>query len=458
MTNRTLDELINVCGGRAYNCNSLENLGIFVNNNKEVEKNCVYVAIQGQNYDGNDFAKVACDSGAAMVITEKKPREDLPSLVVSDLSRALIELAHYYRKKELSKVALVTGSVGKTTVKELLASILSVNGNVLKTQGNKNNTLGLPLTVLSNDGGADMAVLEAGISCIGEMDRLSYAACADVVVITNIGSMHAQSFKTLQTTANEKLKSIKYASKDRVCIIPYGEVLLDNVLGAIKVALSDSSADYWAENIVYDDKGSRFDLLRKNGERIKDIYVPICGEHGVIDALFACAAAFAMGADDMAVSKGLYGYKNDQLRQNIFEKNNITVMLDCYNSGPQSLDASINAFLLSCDLRQISKRNLLLGSMLELGQISADEHIKVGKQIAQKDIGRIITFGKEARNIALGALIGGFKGEITCFIEEQKEALEQHLGALSFDGEAVLIKGSRKLKMEELVPFVIKEE
>ena len=447
-----ISDIATLCEGELYNCNADNYIDKIVINDKIVANNCIFAAIKGERFDGNAFAEAAVKKGASLILSEAEPIAALPWLKVKNVREALTEIACFIRKRELSKVIAVTGSVGKTTVKEMIASVLSTEIKVLKTEGNQNNELGLALSVFAHKG-EGTAVLEMGISEIGEMDRLSYVSRPDIAIITGIGSMHGEELKSREITAREKLKCLNYASKSCVCIVPYGEALLEKVNNKITVGVS-KEADVYAENVKIDGRGSSFDAVFGNGERINGIFLPLIGMHAVTDALFSVAAASLMKVSKENILKGLSQYKAPPLRQNIIEENGVTVLLDCYNSGPESLMAALETFMLICRERAFKRRVLILGGMLELGKNSENEHIRLGKAAAEYGIFDLITYGDEARNIALGALIGGNEN-VKCFQDE--DMLVRELDGTDFDGCAVLIKGSRAFKMERLLEYVTKK-
>ena len=458
MTNRTVGEIARVCDGTLYNCSENQIASIFVNNDKCIVDNCCYVAIKGDKYDGADYAENAVKSGAAVVLSERRLVDTMPCIVVKSIDTALLDIAEHFRKKELGKVVAVTGSVGKTTVKELCACVLSTEGSVLKTDGNKNNLLGLPLTVLSNEG-CRTAVLEAGISEVGEMEKLSRVSRPDVAVITNVGVMHAETLKNREITAREKLKIISANPKSCILVAPYGEPLLlsNDAYATVTVGINEDNADYSASGISFDKRGTFFDVSKRGKKEYRGVFVPILGLHGVLDALFAIAVGEILGVCKDKIKKGISEYKAPALRQNIIEKNGITVMCDCYNCGPSSLRASLDAFTLLVNQMARQKRILVLGSMLELGDISESEHIAVGKYLSSLAFDTLITFGNEAKNIALGALIGGME-DVRCYGENERKELQSALRELCKSPCTVLIKGSRRLRMEELLPSVLGED
>lgn len=452
MIERNAYDMEKICGGKLYNAGNDIYVNKVVLNDKEIVENCLFVAVKGAYHDGNDYAEKAIKNGAALILSENDPGTPLPVLKVDNVTDALIKLSHFYRKKERDSVIMVTGSVGKTTVKELIWSIASTEKDVLKSEGNKNNLLGLPLTLLS-DNDTRTVVVEAGISEKGEMERLSYACSPDIVVITSVGINHSATLGTIDEIANEKLKSLKYAQGGAECIIPYGDDKL-KVEGAITVSHDCDQADIYAKNIILTDQGCRFDAVLYQKKLYKDLFVPVVGTIGVADALFAVAVADLLGISEHGIRQGLSLYKSVSLRQNIITENGVTVMLDCYNSSPLSLCASLDAFELLKNGRTLTKSCLILGSMLELGESSQTEHFRIGKKIAESGCNLLVTYGEEAKNFALGALCAGFNGMVASFSESEAEGLRAFLRTLDLKDHAVLIKGSRRLGMEKLLSYV----
>ena len=455
-TERTASELAKICNGRLINCDESIKISIFVNNDKDVVNNCVYVAINGERHNGIDIAEKAVKGGASLILCDEMPKIDLPTLLVGDIYMALADISAYYRKKELASVVAVTGSVGKTTTKELLSSLILQKHKVLKTEGNKNNLLGMPLTVLSNTE-SEIAVLEAGISEIGEMEILSKIASPNVAVITGIGLMHAETLGSRKKIAEEKLKILTHAQSDAVLIIPENEPLLafSGAKNTVTVAIESDTADYSAYNIRFDESGTHFDLKKRGKLYLNGLFVPIIGNHGVYDATLSIAAAELYGIDEKGIRSGLAEYKAAENRQNIIIKNGVIIMADCYNFGPESARASLEAFDMLAKKRGVQKRVLCLGSMLELGMISESEHIALGKAVAGYGFDALITVGELAKNIALGAHIGGMPLEkMYIYSENEREEAGKTLSMLATKGTAVLIKGSRKMKMEEFIPLI----
>ncbi len=450
---RNAKEAAKICGGKIINCTENVFIGNFVNNDKKSDKNCCYVAIDGENHKGIEFADNAIKNGASIILTERPPEKNPPCILVDNINEALFRLATYYRKKERKTVVAVTGSVGKTTVKELCASVLSETQSVLKTEENKNNELGVPLTLL-NDTEAETAVVEVGISRKGEMDVLSAVTAPNIAVITGIGSAHSETLGSKEEIAREKLKILENADKDCTLIIPFDEPILRKYISrSVTVSTKNSEADYYAENIRFTDNGSEFDLLKNGKTIISKLFVPIIGEHGVLDALFACSVGDICGVLPESIKQGLKKYKAQSNRQNIIDINDIILVDDCYNFSPESALAALSATKIIAEKRKATKTVLMLGSMLELGSESENLHIALGKEIAKCDFDILITVGELAKNISLGALCGGMQ-EVYDFSDTERNEAAKTLKKHIVSGAVVLIKGSRKLKMEEFIRVI----
>ena len=452
MAARSVYGIAEVCGGKVFNCENDINITQIVINDKECVTNCCYVAIKGEKHNGSVFINNSVKNGAVAVLADEMQSIELPFILVDNVIEALGKIARYYRDKELETVVAVTGSVGKTTVKEMCAAVLSEKTEVRKTIGNKNNLIGLPLSILSDSKG-EIGVFEAGISEIGEMDRLSRILAPDIAVITNAGGMHGQTLGNKENIAREKLKILTYAKENCTLIVPADEpLLLGKAKNTVTVGFEKPLADYNAVNIRFNENGSVFDIETKSGEVIKDIFVAMLGRHACLDATFAFAVAVRCGLNENEIRNGLKRYKSDGIRQNIIEKNGVTVMVDCYNFGPASAVASLEAFSLMNSFRKPKRSIVMLGSMLELGESAESEHIKVGKLVAKSGVDCLITVGSLAQNIALGALMGGMKRENVYFFNEaQRKEAKAVLDNLCERNCTLLIKGSRKMKMEEFL-------
>ena len=447
-------EIARACDGRLFNCPYDIYINKIVNNDCECEENCCCASIGGEKYIPS-----ARRNGAVIVICEQECDLDMPYISVPSVRKALIDIAAFYRQRNFGKVICVTGSAGKTTVKDLIYSALSDGRRVLKTKGNKNNLLGLPLTVLSAEN-ADIAVLEAGISEKGEMSVISSIARPDIAVITNIGSMHSGGLGGREEIAYEKLKILESASPDCITVIPTDEPLLTySGNRRITVGIGSTNASFNVENIRFSENGSLFDIRKRDSDLIKDMFLPLIGEHFCYDGAVAYAVAELCGASEGEIRRGFSEYKSSMGRQNMIYKDGVLFINDAYNCGPESALASLKAFNNTCMIKGIKHRIAVLGDMLELGVISESMHISLGKAVASSGVDTLIALGEYSQCIAHGAMIGGMdKDEIYAFTNCERDLAARKVMEQAVCGAALLFKGSRRMKMEELIPFDFKEE
>lgn len=461
MSPRSVREITEACGGRLASGDPDAEIRGIVSDHHDVTPNCGFIAIKGKRRDGNDFVRASVASGCALIITET-PSEEYESAAViaaDNVYTAIERSAVYFRQKEINTLIGVTGSVGKTTVRELISSVLSEREAVLTTRDNRNNLLGLCLTLLENDG-ARTAVCELGISERGEMSALSRVSAPDIAVITNIGSMHAQSLGGAAEKAREKLKITEHMRYGGTLVLnaddPYLSVSASERYNIKTVsALGSKDADYRLKDKRLADNGTVFDAERKDGRVFSGLFVPLYGSGGVSDALFALAVADILGSTEKEIRLGLSRYSPCGNRQNIKRIGKVTTVLDCYNSGPESVREAFEVFEAVCALNGIRDKILLLGSMLELGEKSREYHIEIGKRAAYLAPKLILTYGSEAEDIASGAMSGGMKAEnVRSFSACEEEALGKLLCDSLCENSAVLIKGSRKLKTERFVKYI----
>ena len=460
MNQRSVKEIAAVCGGEILSGDPDARIGKIVSNHLDVTPNCGFIAIKGDRSDGNDFVPEAIKNGCRLIITEKELMNTGAAVIkVRSVYIAIERLAVYLREKEINTLIGVTGSVGKTTVRELLASILSERERVLSTRDNRNNLLGLCFTLLENDG-ARTAVCELGISEKGEMSALSRISAPDIAIITNVGCMHAETLGGAEDIAREKLKITEFMRYGGSVITNADEPLLSGCglrQQGLKTAsvLGNESADYMLLDKKTADNGTVFDVRRKDGRVFSGLFVPLYGNGGVYDALLALAAADTLGVGEAEIRKGFSGYAPCGNRQKIKAVGGATVMLDCYNSGPASLAEALEVFCAVCASSGKTERILLLGSMLELGEMSEKCHFEAGKRVCRVAPTLLITFGREAETIARGAVSAGLSPKrVYSFFEGEEQKLGRLLNGAVTPKSAVLIKGSRRLRMERFEAYI----
>ncbi len=348
----------------------------------------------------------------------------------------------------------VSGSVGKTTVKDMLYSILKNKYKVMKTPENQNNLLGVPLTLLSNVD-SDTAVIEAGISVAGEMDKLGQMIQPDVAIITNIENMHACTLGSKENTAKEKLRLLEYLKNGGRAVLLHDEPLLrewkSNSAQITYVSESNRQAHFSLGKCVTSAEGTYFDVMKGDKTLFKDLFVPIVGKHNALCALLAIAAA-EKDASEAEIRKGLSEVETSNLRQKVLKIGERTVLLDAYNAGPKSCAAALDSFDALCRDEQGKKKVIAFGSMLELGEISAEEHYKLGYKTAKYAPDKLIIYGDEAESMVFGAEAGGLtKKQIAYFKTDEKSDAIELFQSESECPSISLLKGSRAMRMEEFV-------
>jgi UDP-N-acetylmuramoyl-tripeptide--D-alanyl-D-alanine ligase len=423
---------------------------------RTLESGDLFVAIKGPSFNGHSYLSDAYEKGCiAAIVEEKKAHLDIPQLVVKDTRIALGLMAEAWRKQFSDlKVVAVTGSCGKTTVKEMLAAILNEVAPTLATQGNFNNDFGVPLTLLRLNSSHRFAVLELGANAMGEIAYTSKLVHPDVALITNAAAVHVEGFGSVSNVAREKAEIYKSLSASGVAVVnaddSNSKLWLDQigqagnkVLVCSENILSEneiSTANLWLENIVPLDLGGyRYDVCSK-ADRIT-IRSALLGFHNVMNALLAIAAAKSLGVTDQAIQAGLEKVQAPPGRLNVYSETALNVLLidDTYNASPHSVNAAIQ--ILS---NYTNEKVLILGNMAELGEKAEEYHHQVGQQAKEEGIDKLLVTGLHAK-----AVVAGFGDQGICF--ESQQALINALPNYLDSGMTVLVKGSRSSHMEKVV-------
>jgi UDP-N-acetylmuramoyl-tripeptide--D-alanyl-D-alanine ligase len=406
----------------------------------------IYLAIKGEQFDGHDFIAQAQQQGAGALIVSKKGDTDLPQLVVKDTRIALAELAGAIRNKLQLKVCAITGSNGKTTVKEMIATILAVNSQVLFTQGNFNNDIGVPLTLLRLKQ-QQYAVIEMGANHRGEIAYTSHYARPDVAVITNVGPAHIEGFGSIEGVANAKAEIIQSLDEDGIAILNaddhfYG---LWKGLAEERKVLSfglKQAADISAENIITQVQDQQFKTcfdLVADGNKVP-VELVLAGEHNVKNALAASAACLALGIDLKQIQTGLKRVKVVNGRLQLFASDSgIKLINDNYNANTASLAVALEV------LKQYpGEKWLALGAFGELGADSERIHSEMGRDIKNAGVQRLFATGAMAENTVQAFGVGAeYFAAQDDLIKSVKEQITPE--------QTLLVKGSRAQKMEVVV-------
>ena len=458
MKNMTLENIEKACGGRyigAEAAKKTEVLGVVIDS-RQVESGYLFVAIPGEKVDGHKFIPDVFAKGAAAVLSEQQLEDPAgPYILVESTTKALRDLAEYYRKSLDIKVVGITGSVGKTSTKEMIASVLSEKYKVLKTEGNYNNEIGLPLTIFKIRAEHEVAVLEMGISEFGEMHRLATMANPDICVITNIGLCHLENLKTRDGILKAKTESFAHLKKDGIAILN-GD---DDKLSTIR-QVGDKEPVFYGmeEKMEYREDakksvyatgvenlglyGMQARIHTPEGER--DVRIPIPGEHNVYNALAATAVGLSLGLSLDQISSGILKAKTIGGRTNLLNTGSMTVIDDCYNANPVSMKASIDV-LATAEGRKIA----VLGDMGELGENEKKLHYEVGEYLAKKEIDVLFCAGELSEEIAKAAQKESKTCEVYYF--KTRDALLEQLLPFLKKGDTVLVKASHFMEYPKIV-------
>lgn len=447
----TLKNIASAVKGELYNAetDSGHEVDGVVIDSRKIAKNYLFVAIKGERADGHDFLRQVFADGAAAAIVEQKPDDDItaPYILVESTTEALRRLAEYYRSVLDIKVVGITGSVGKTSTKEFIASVLSEHYSVLKTAGNFNNEIGLPLTVFNIREEHQVAVLEMGISDFGEMTRLSKIAKPDICVITNIGLCHLENLGTRDGILKAKTEMLANAN-EHFRIVLNGD---DDKLSQLKPFNENEICFYGIghKNRVYADnieslgiEGSQCDIVTPEGSIRVRISVP--GRHMIYNAAAAATVGLIMSLTPDEIKSGIEKLKDVGGRLNIIKNDFLTLIDDCYNANPVSAKASL-------DVLEYGKgrRMAVLGDMFELGVNEKELHRQVGAYLAEKDIEAAVFIGALSKNTYNGAVENGYKGNVWYF--ENIEDFFKKKDDIIKNGDTILVKASHSMHFEKIV-------
>ncbi|MGM9923027.1 MAG: UDP-N-acetylmuramoyl-tripeptide--D-alanyl-D-alanine ligase [Bacillus sp. (in: firmicutes)] len=449
MIKRTLAQIAKMIGLDGFENRNEQITGVEIDSRKVV-KGSLFVPFQGENTDGHAFVESAIANGAVAALWQKdvpNPPENVPILFVDDTLTALQKLAESYLQQVSPKVIGVTGSNGKTTTKDMIASLLSGKYKVHKTNGNYNNHLGLPLTVLGMEEDTEVAVLEMGMSGRGEIELLSKLASPHIAVITNIGESHLLDLGSREGIAEAKLEITTGLREGGVIIYHGDEPLLASKLAESK--WQTRSFGKGTDNTIYplmiESDQERTTFTTNISEEA--LSIPVLGHHNVLNALAAILVARELDVDAKAIAEGLSALKVTNMRMELVEgQKGEKLINDAYNASPTSMKAAID---LVVDLKGFRQKYLVLGDMLELGPDEAAFHRQIGEAIKPGTIDHVFTFGELGMHIAQGAQSVLGEGHVHAFLD--KQALIQQLKSQIQPNDIVLVKASRGMKLEDVV-------
>ncbi len=414
---------------------------------RQLPQGCLFLALRGAKFDGHDFVQQAIEAGAVAAVTDTQIG-DLPCIVVENTGQALLDIGGYYRDLFDIPLVGVTGSVGKTTTKEMIACVLSEKFNTLKTALNFNNEIGMPKTLfgLTKEHGA--AVIEMGMNHFGEISRMSRSAKPTMAVITNIGYSHIEHLGSQEGILKAKLEMLEGMKADAPLIVSADDPMLRDLGQKLErpvltysVTPDHVGVDIYAEDIKEDDGVTTFTI--RHAENSVLAVLPTVGIHNVKNALAAYHVGILAGMTPQEILCGLAKYEPTGNRQNIMEKNGQTVIADCYNASPDSMRAALGVLgNYQCAGRKIA----VLGDMLELGEHSKALHAMVGDMVKNAGIDLLFCYGS-----ASAAIFENAGDSVEKHITEDPETLTAQLRETLQEGDCVLFKASHGMHLEEII-------
>ena len=414
---------------------------------RKVEKDNVFLAIKGANFNGNDFALKALELGASVVIIDevKFNIEDVnvngTVIKVKNTRQALLDLAKFYREKLGLKVIGVTGSTGKTSTKDLIAALLSDKYKVFKTKGNFNNDIGLPLMILELTCDYDVAVLEMGMSSLGEIELLADVARPDIGVITNIGLSHIENLKTQENILKAKMEISTFFNENNVLIVNGEDEFLKNISGKsfkVKKIGYNHEYDVYASNIILREDETKFSAHAFGEEAV--FTLPMAGKHNVLNAMLAIEVAECLGVSFNEMILGLDNLEATSMRLQVIKREGLTIINDCYNASPDSMKSSLDVLSAYKNCRKVA----ILGDMYELGDEAKRAHFQVG-EYARDKVDLLIVIGEHINNFK-----DGFKNDNIIMYNTKEECIKELKSIVKKD-DVVLVKASRGVKLEDVV-------
>ena len=451
MSKITLRQAAKWCGGTVEEKYAdVEFLGAN-NDTRVLQPGQLFIVLQGAR-DGHDFIPTAMEKGAAAVLCSRKVG-DFPAIYVADPRVALGQIAQEELKRIGCRVVAVTGSVGKSTTKEMIATVLESTFKVSKTPANHNNDIGMPMAILAMDADTEVAVLEMGMNHFGEIAYLSHIAKPDVAVIVNIGTMHIEYLGSQEGIRRAKMEIVEGMSPHGLLLLNGDDVMLRNLnqYPAQRITYFGQSEGCDIRGLDVRQKGETLCFRAEAGRLNIAVEMLLEGEHFVNDALAAVSVALKLAVPSERIGESMSKFRNMAGRQEILKLGEYTIIKDCYNAGPESMAAALNVLG-----NRPGRHVAVLGDMLELGDCAQAEHYKIGRIAAEK-AELVFAYGPNAKRIINGTTTGGMPtGQARAY--EDRDALIRDLKQAAKPGDVMLFKGSRGMHMELILEGFLKEE
>lgn len=450
MKNVTVKDIVNACDGILLCGEERAQVRHVSFDSRESKENMLFVPLVGEKTDGHHYIASAFENGATAVFTDRHSLKDIPEelrgyawINVTDTKAALQALARWYRKRLTIPVVGITGSVGKTTTRAMVAEALSGSFSVYQTKGNLNSQIGVPVMVLET-GDEDISVLELGMSEFGEMDRLTQMVCPEIAVITCIGVAHIEQLKTRENICSEKL-AITHGMKPEGIVLLNGD---DDMLAEKRDSIpqkvyyygTGEDCEFRAENIRIIDGKAEFDAVY--GEKRIPVSLSMPGKHNVLNALAALAVCELSGASMHAGAEKLSAFQGIKMRQQIYKMDCYTVIDDSYNANPDSMKAGLRVLM---EYPAQGRKVAVLGDMLELGEQELMFHEEIGSMAAVLGVDNLCTIGTLSKAMEKAAKQANECIQVRHF--ENREELITYLKRLLKPEDVVLLKGSRSMQL-----------
>ncbi len=454
MQTMTINDILKATGGELLSGDKDKEIKDITTDSRKAVSGVLFIPLIGEKFDGHEFINAAFDLGAAAVLTQKETEMLVGKTIirVDDTLKALGDIARYYKQQHNVPTVAVTGSVGKTTTKDMLASVLSQKYNTLKTQKNFNNHIGLPWTIFGLEKEHEAAVLEMGMNHFGEIAYLASIGRPDVAVITNIGQSHIENLGSREGIFKAKMEMTKLFTKDNTLIVNGDDDFLSTTKGmgdykVVYYGIKNPENDVYARNIENNGlNGVRFTAVVDGKEYNIEVNVP--GEHNVYNALAAICVGREFGVPMDKIIEGIRSFKLTAMRLAVEEHEGITIINDCYNASPDSIRAALKVLSTAESKRKIA----ILGDVLEMGDFAQQAHYDLGKDVVESGADMLITAGENMKHLAQGARDNGMENVVT---------FDKTLEVCNFakeeikSGDAVLIKASHGMHFEEVYNTII---
>ena len=453
MLELNLQEIVKATKGALLKEADVKEIKAVSTDTRKIEEGTMFIALKGENFNGNNYVLDAFNKGAKIAIVDEvkcdlnELKEDVALIKVQNTGRTLMDLAKFYREKLGLKVVGITGSAGKTSTKDLVASVLSDKYKVFKTKGNFNNEIGLPLMILELDSTYDVAILEMGMRGLGQIKELAEIASPDLGIITNIGISHIEILKTRENILKAKMEIATFFDKNNTLVVCGN----DDFLGALpeakyKIVKTGVGENFeiGAKNIALEELSSKFTVY--DGEKEEEFSLDMPGEHNISNLMLGIAIAKELGVSFEEMKRGLKNIEATSMRLELIKKDGFSILNDCYNSSPVAVKSAIDVMKNIEGKRRIA----VLGTMRELGHKSEEAHREIGKYAKENGIEKVLCFGDFSENIKEGYGEG-------CTVYENKEELIKDLLNIICEGDIILVKASRSLKFEEITKALLEK-